>query len=143
MRLIQQAQKYLGCRNIHKRQGGVQMNWYAAHAVMYVKFRNGQQDKYPLWENILLIAAGSDEEAMTKATMRAKQDEGDSEGTFTWEGRAAEWCFGGVRKLVSCEAADAQPTDGVEITYLELDVNDQGDFERFLKGEAVMVRCSG
>ncbi|MBN2004361.1 MAG: DUF4288 domain-containing protein [Anaerolineae bacterium] len=61
------------------------MNWYAAHAVMYVKFKDRQQEKYPLWENILLIAAESDEEALAKAVARAKEDEGDSGGTFTME----------------------------------------------------------
>jgi hypothetical protein len=144
VRLIQQAQKYLGCRNVRKRlQGGTQMNWYAAHAVLYVKFKDGQQDKYPLWENILLITANSDEEALTKAVQRAKEDEGDSAETFTWEGRPAEWCFGGLRKLVRCESPDTHPTAGTEITYLELEAATQEDFEHFLNGEAVMMKCGG
>ncbi len=119
------------------------MNWYAAHAVMYVKFKDGQQATYPLWENILLIAAASDEAAMAKAILRAKEDAGDSEGTFTWEGRPAEWCFGGLRKLVICESMNTHPTAGTEITYLELEVNSQADFERFMRGEAVMVKYGG
>lgn len=62
------------------------MNWYAAHAIMYMKFKDRQQEKYPLWENILLIAAESDEEALAKAVVRAKEDEGDSEGTLGKKG---------------------------------------------------------
>ncbi len=143
-RMIQQAQKFLGCRNVLKRlQGGVQMNWYAAHAVMYIKFKDRQQEKYPLWENILLIAAESDEEAQAKAVARAKEDEGDSEGTFTWEGLPATWCFGGIRKLVTCESEDGRPTEGTEITYLEMEANNQADFERFMAGEPVTMKYGG
>ncbi len=130
--------------HVRKRlQGGVQMNWYAAHAVMYVKFKDCQQEKYPLWENILLIDANSDEEAMAKAVNRAREDEGDSEGTFTWEGLPAMWCFGGIRKLVTCESEEERPTGGTEITYLEMEVNSKADFERFLVGEPVTMKYGG
>lgn len=119
------------------------MSWYAAHAIMYVKFKDRQQDKYPMWENILLIEAQSDQDAMTKAIARAKEDEGDSEGTFTWEGRPATWCLGGIRKLVTCEFHATEPADGTEVTYLELEVSSQQDFVRFLNGETVMIKYNG
>jgi hypothetical protein len=118
------------------------MSWYAAHAIMYVKFKDCQQDKYPIWENILLIEAQSEQEAIAKAIERAKEDEADSEGTFTWEGRPATWCLGGIRKLVTCEFFTTGPADGTEITYLELEASSQKDFMRFLGGETVTIRCN-
>lgn len=115
------------------------MAWYAAHAIMYVKFKDGVQDKYPFWENIILIEAGTDEEAFAKAEARAREDEGDSQGSFTHEGRAAEWVFAGIRRLVNCTDPFEPPTDGTEITYLEMEVESEDCFEKILKGEAVKV----
>ncbi|MBO1349526.1 MAG: hypothetical protein EBE86_020060 [Hormoscilla sp. GUM202] len=40
------------------------MVWYAARAIMYVKFKEGEQDKYPVWENVILIKGSSNEEAL-------------------------------------------------------------------------------
>lgn len=140
IRDIQTAEKFLGCRNKLKRSERNPMSWYAAHAVMYVRFKDDQQESYPFWENILLIEANSDEEALAKATQRAKEDEGDSRGTFTWLGRPAQWCFAGIRKLTSCEDSDNKPGDGTEITYLEMEVSDEDDFSRFINGEPVVVR---
>src|SRR5260370_31501389 len=37
--------------------------WYAAHIVMYVTFKHGSQDHYPVWENIVLVEAPTEEEA--------------------------------------------------------------------------------
>jgi hypothetical protein len=59
------------------------MSWYTAHAIMFVRFKEGRQEHYPVWENVLLIRAASEEEAFTRACERAKQDEGDSNDTFT------------------------------------------------------------
>jgi len=115
------------------------MTWYAAHAIMVVKFKDGIQDKYPLWENIFLVKADSTAEALAKAETRARQDEGDSQGSFTHEGRPATWVFGGLRRLVTCLDAEEQPTDGTEITYAEMEVTTETDFYKLINGEAVMV----
>jgi hypothetical protein len=116
------------------------MNWYAAHIIMYVKFKDDNQDKYPIWENIVLIMAESDEQAMQKVTERAKRDEGDCEGSFTWEGRPATWCFAGVRKLISCEDPTERPDDGTEISYSEMEVTSPEAFAELVKGEEVGIR---
>ena len=141
IRAIQQAQKFLGCRNIQKRsQGGISlMSWYAAHAIMYVKFRDNNQNKYPFWENVYLIEAESDKEACNKTTARAKEEEEDSNGTFTWEGRPATWCFAGIRKLITCEDTTEKPGDGTEVTYLEMEVDSKENFQKLLNGEVVAV----
>jgi len=141
IRAIQQAQKFLDCRNIQMRSpGGVPMGWYAAHAIMLVKFKDERQDKFPFWENVILIEAQSHEEAFAKAEARAKQDEGDSRGTLSWEGRPACWSFAGIRKLMVVEGSDVQPNDGDEVTYMEMEIADGDQFAHFLNGEAVAVQ---
>jgi len=30
------------------------MSWYAASVIMYTKFKDGKQEKYPIWENVIL-----------------------------------------------------------------------------------------
>jgi hypothetical protein len=109
---------------------------------MYVRFKDNHQDKYPFWGNIILIEATSDEEALAKAIVRAKEDEGDSEDSFTWEGRPAIWSFAGIRKLIACEEPEAAPQHGTEVTYLELEVDTRDSFEKLLTGEPVMVKYS-
>lgn len=118
------------------------MSWYAAHTIMYVKFKDGRQTSFPFWENIILIEADSDDAAMENAIARAKEDAGDSEGTFTWEDRPTTWCFAGVRKLVECEDSDNKPGNGTEITYLEMEVDGEESLARLVNGETVEVRYS-
>ncbi len=115
------------------------MNWYAAHVIMYVKFKDGVQDKYPFWENVILIEAGDSDEAFAKAEERAKENEGDYGGSFTWEGRPAIWCFAGIRKLLTCQNYDERPSNGTEVTYSEMEVSSQEDFSKLLNGESVPV----
>jgi len=115
------------------------MAWYAAHAIMYIKFKDGVQDKYPFWENIILIEAETDDEAFEKAETRAREDEGDSQGSLTYEERPAKWVFAGIRRLVSCVDILEQPTDGTEITYLEMEVESEECFTKLLNGEPVKV----
>ena len=116
------------------------MTWYAAHAIMYVKFKDSVQDKYPVWENIILIEAQSDEEAFRKAEERAKEDEGDSKETFTWQGRPATWIFAGIRKLVDFESPTDGPKDGMEVTYLQMEVDTEESLTKLVNGESVTIR---
>ena len=113
--------------------------WYAAHAIMYVKFKDGNQDKYPFWENIILIEAVSSDEAFEKAEARARLDEGDSSNSFTWEGRPATWVFAGLRKLISCVDSEERPSHGTELTYSQMEVQSETDFKKLVSGDPVMV----
>ncbi len=141
VRDIQMAQKFLGCRNVQKRsEGRLPMSWYAAHAIMVVRYKDSPQKTVPFWENIILIEAESEDEAWSKGIARAKEDEGDSEGSFTWDGRPATWCFAGIRKLVAAPDPDAKPGHGTEITYLEMEVDNEESLARLLDGESVPVR---
>lgn len=115
------------------------MPWFAAHVIMSVRFKDGRQDKYPVWENIILIEAPTDKEAWCKAEARAKEDEGDSRGTFTWDGRAATWVFAGIRKLIICDQLGAPPESGLEITYSELELRTPEDLQKLVEGQPVTV----
>ncbi len=118
------------------------MPWFAAHAIMYVRFKDGVQTPTPVWENVLLIEGPDGETAMRLATERARMDEGDD--LMTWEGRAAEWVFAGIRKLISVSHSGAveEPRHGDEVTYSEYIVRDLAAVEALTKGEAVEVKYS-
>ena len=115
------------------------MAWYAAHIIMYVRFKDGKQDKYPVWENIVLIEAGSDKEAWEKSKRRALRYEGDSRGSFTWEGRPATWVFAGIRKINTCVDPEQRPIDETEITYSEFGLTTAEDLRKLVDGEPVEV----
>jgi hypothetical protein len=116
------------------------MGWYAAHAIMYVKFADGNQDRYPIWENIILIEANSDEQALDLAEKRAKEDESETEDDFTWEERPAFLVFAGIRKIISCNNPENQPTHGTEISYSQIEVNTEEELSKLAKGETVIVK---
>ncbi len=115
------------------------MSWYAAHLVLYVKLKEHPQDRFPLWENIVLVQANSEEEALAKAEHHGREDEGDDGGTFRWDGKPAQWVFAGVRKLTACQDATKRPTAGTEITYIEMEATTQA-LAKLLRGEPASVR---
>ncbi len=116
------------------------MIWFAAHVIMAVKLKSGRQKRFPVWENVVLIEAGSEDEAFRKAEEIGRQGEGDDDGTFRWGGKPASWVFAGVRKLTECALAGQRPEDGSEITYNELELDSQESVESFAAGNAVPVR---
>src|ERR1700726_422501 len=116
------------------------MSWYAASVIMWVKFKDGNQDCYPVWENIYLVQADSHDEARTAATAFGKAGAGDSGGSFIWDDRPAEWIFGGVRKTTTCTDPDERPSHGTEITYSEFEVATREELERLISSDAVDVR---
>jgi len=115
------------------------MTWYAAHLVLYVKFRNRRQTRYPVWENIVLIKARTVDEAFEKAEARGREDAWPDD-SFTWGGEPAEWVFGGVRKLTKCVDEHQRPNDGTEVTYIEMELASKAELEKFIDGEPVTLR---
>ena len=65
------------------------MKWYVAHVIMYVKFKDGVQDSYPIWENLYLIKASSPAKAWEKAHKYGREAEGiaavHSPGALGWQ----------------------------------------------------------
>ena len=124
------------------------MKWYAAHIIMSVKLKVEPQQKYPVWENIVIVKAENIKEAWAKAIHFGKAEEGDSFGTFTWDKKPATWVFAGIRKLIECEpsveqcckeSSNAILADGTEITYSQLEVENEEALQKLVKGDPVLV----
>jgi len=118
----------------------VLMPWYAASAVMFVKYKDGNQNNYPVWENVHLVQATTPEGAQEKAIRRAKEDEGDDSGSFTWNQRPATWVFAGLRKILTVShTGDSGELDGAEITFSEYELASEAELRALVNGEDVRV----
>lgn len=118
------------------------MRWFAAHIVFYVEFKDGHQDRYPIWENIYLVSGNSEDDAFNVAEVIAKEYVAFPDDSFTWEGRPAIWSLGGIRKLVSIcngDADNSYPSSGSEITYCEFEIDSKDKLNKFINGETVEV----
>ena len=120
-------------------EGMFKMKWYAAHVIMHIKFKDGNQDCYPVWENIYLVCGNSNDEAFEKAENIGKEWEGDSLGTLTWDERPATWVFAGVRKLIECDDSNNRPNNGTEITYSQFLVKNKESLDLLVNGEIVDI----
>lgn len=115
------------------------MPWYSAHLVLYVVFKDGMQDSYPVREDVVLIEADSVPEAFEKAKASGHDRERDEGEDPRRPGRKGTWAFVGVRKLVECDRYDDRPGDGTDITYSVFEVEDRAALQRLAKGEEVGV----
>ena len=117
------------------------MAWYAAHAIMAFRLKEGVQGRLPVWENILLIEASTPHVAYARAEARAKEDEGDIGGTLALGGRPCVQVFCGIRKLltVSNPKDNDQPTNGAEISFTKLEVADEEALQRLVRTKNVTV----
>jgi hypothetical protein len=117
--------------------------WYAVHLIMAVIFKDGKQEKYPVWENIHLLQDQPGEDVYERAARIGERASGDSDGTFCWEGRPATWRYVGIRKIIRCNLTDQEnPLDGSEVTYSELEVSSLEDLSKLAAGERVDVRLA-
>jgi hypothetical protein len=116
------------------------MSWYAAHLLMSVRVKDGPQDRIPLWENIVLFQAESEDEAFAKAEQRGRVGEGDEDGSFRWGGKPARWVFAGVHKLTEFQDPDERPCDGTEVSYIEMEAGSEAEIENLLNGEPATIR---
>lgn len=114
--------------------------WYAAHVILHVELVGVARKAIPVWENVILVQAESEDEAFAKAERYGQSQAGHSNGPgFTWDGHPARWVFDGVRKLTLCENAAERPGDGTELTYLQLRVASPEALRKLLDGEDVGV----
>ncbi len=119
------------------------MTWYAAHVVMYVKYkRPDRQHAFPVWENVVLIQAKNDDLAFAKAEAAARLNEGDDDGTFKWDGEPAAWKFAGVRKLTRCEDPSQRPGDLSEVTYIEMTAKSEKAIRDLVKGKQTTIKIN-
>lgn len=117
------------------------MTWFAAHAVLYFKLKGGAQGRCTVWENVYLIEAEDVDAAWEKAEARARQEEGDDDGSLTVDEQPATCVFAGIRKMseVSHAAEDGRLASGDEITYSEFEVSDEESVRALVTGEEVSV----
>lgn len=114
--------------------------WYSAHAIFYFKCEH--QDSILVHENIYLIQSRDEDEALAQAATLGKQNEDiNDDNHLELNGKPAQYLFAGIRKIVAVElnpeTAKDKITNGVEVTYSELEVNTIEDVTRLAKGESV------
>jgi hypothetical protein len=115
------------------------MNWYCAHIVMFVELKTASQKRFPVWENVILIAAKDEEDAFEQAERHGRAEEGDDGGTFEWGECPARWVFAGVRKLTECDTAGGGLASDTELTYTELELGSREDVKRLASGKPVQA----
>ncbi len=121
------------------------MGWYTASAVMLFVYEDGIQSDFPVWENLILVEAESDSEALSKATKFAKEEEGDDSGSLTVNGRKARRVFKGIRKLltvVNLNADEDVPTNGAEVSFSDLSFSSESDLDSYINGEPITLICN-
>jgi hypothetical protein len=113
------------------------MPWFAAHAVLYFRLKSGEQQRYRVWENILLIQAPDSRAAWQQGLELARRDEGDCQGSLRIDDQPCTLVFGGLRKVVEVSHATAEerPGHGDEISYSEFEVADADALDRLIKGQ--------
>jgi hypothetical protein len=117
------------------------VKWFVAHIVMVVRFADGIQTSYPVWENVVLYMAESHEEVWDKAAATGRQGEGDDSGSMIWDDRPARFEFAGVRKVNEVirvgDSEGADITDGDEVTYSQFVLPDAAALENLVAGDVV------
>lgn len=119
------------------------MAWFSATLISAARLRTGEQDSYPVWEDICLIEASSDDEAFRKAEALGKSRDSD-DPTLTLNGQPARMGFLGVRKVArvinSLNAPeDAAPLHGSEVAFSKYSVSTSTDLEKLVRGDSVPV----
>lgn len=119
------------------------MSWYTAHLITYFKLKNAPQDTYTIWENVILVEAVDETEALTKAQEfgRLEAELGAQDETLTVDNQPAELIFAGVRKIgtVFHNGHNETLASGDEVTFNEFVVTDKESIQKLVEGEEVTV----
>lgn len=121
------------------------MAWFCAHAIFYFELKDEPQDSYLVWENVYLVEAPTDEQALSEAERYARAEEEASSDTLTLNEKPCRYRFAGVRKLITvshigeADEPDDLPTSGAEVTYSEFEVDTFDEVTRLAQGEFVDV----
>ncbi|WWW35366.1 hypothetical protein V8017_21730 [Stenotrophomonas rhizophila] len=107
-------------------------------------FKYERQESFLLHENVYLIEAEDDEQALLDAKKLAMESEDLSEdGHLEVDGNKASYRFAGIRKLIEVQL-DSDKTNrkldsGVELTYSVLVVDSLAEVEQLARGEMTHV----
>lgn len=121
------------------------MTWFAAHIIEAIEVKEGTQDVYPVYENVILIEAENADIAFEKATALGKKAAVDDQ--MEWNERPALSVFKGIRKLITIDnpfEADIDqrndpPIHGTEITYSYFELKSPEDIKKLTEGKEVQV----
>lgn len=116
------------------------MKWYIAHIIMLIKFQDSNQDRFPVWENMVLLQASSEDEALDKARKIGIKNQSVTNSDFTWDNMPAYFVFAGVRKLIDCINPEQCPNDGTEVSYSQFEVDSEESLNQLVSGESVFVQ---
>jgi hypothetical protein len=112
------------------------MPWYGVHVVMAVRFKDGNQNAFPAWENLFLVEAANPAGAEKRGQKLGQEIAG---GSLEWNGRAARWEFAGVRKSVEISGKAPlkhEPGDGSEVSYNKLEFDAEQALRDYARGLA-------
>ena len=122
------------------------MPWFAAHVVVYFRWKDQPQTRFTVWENVHLLEAADHVEARVQAEALGRREEGDARGTLEMTDDAgtrhsATVVFAGVRKVLSVahERVNNQLGSGDEVTFSEFVVDDEDTIRRLAGGEVVAL----
>ena len=120
------------------------MTWYAAHLIIGVMPIQKSAETILVHENVVLIEAPSETEALGKAQTIGQTEAALQDG-ITLVGIPAKRVFAGIRKLITVsnpETSDLdqdRPSDGTEITYAVYKVSNEEELKKLAAGSAVAV----
>jgi hypothetical protein len=112
--------------------------WYAAHVIMAYRYCEGEQDKFPVQENVFLIEANSSHEAHRIAVKIGEEEGRYAKPSAVYNEVPVRLTFEGVRKVVECLPADRIGT-GTELTYTEFLVDSKESLKKLVSGGDVTV----
>jgi len=113
------------------------MPWYGVHVVMAVRFKDGNQNAFPAWENLFLVEAATPAAAERRGQKLGQEIAGDAGGSMQWNGRAARWEFIGVRKSVEISGKAPlkhEPGDGTEVSYNKMEFDGEQALRDYARG---------
>ena len=116
------------------------MSWFAVHQIEYFKYLEGEQDVFPVYENVFLFEAETPNDAIKKAKRFFDEIDFDDK-SLTLNGKPAKSIFAGIRKVVEVTHWKEEGVLGSkdELTYNVFNVFDEKDIGKILNDEYVSV----
>ena len=118
------------------------MPWYAASVVLRLEFETGEQDEFPLREDVFLVRAATRASARMAAVKLARKAADSTRGSTIWRGRASTWVFAGVRQLIQYFSNEPDSLkSGTDVSFVEWQV-DALSLRAFCSGKTVRAYCA-
>ncbi len=112
--------------------------WFAAHVVMSLRYCEGKQETFPVYENVFLVEARSSAEAHAIAARIGREEGSYDKPSGVYNDVPVRLAFEGVRKVVECLPADKLET-GTELTYTQFVLDSEEALTKLLDGDDATV----